>query len=61
MLKNVAIILGLVVGLSACMGPYGYNGYGQTEYGYYRPAYYGYDIDTPVYYGRSYGQHGTVQ
>ena len=45
------------------MGPYGYNGYGQTGYGYYRPAYYGYGIDTPVYYGGSYSysQHGTVQ
>jgi hypothetical protein len=63
MLKNLAIVLGLVAGLSACMGPYGYNGYGQTGYGYYRPAYYGYGIDTPVYYGGSYSysQHGTVQ
>jgi hypothetical protein len=63
MLKNLAIVLGLVAGLSACMGPYGYNGYGQTGYGYYRPVYYGYGIDTPVYYGGSYSysQHGTVQ
>jgi hypothetical protein len=27
MLKNLVIVLGLVAGLSACMGPYGYDGY----------------------------------
>jgi hypothetical protein len=61
MLKNLAIVLGLVVGLSGCMGPYGHDGYGQTEYGYYTPAYYGYRIETPVYHGASYSQHGMVQ
>jgi hypothetical protein len=34
MLKNLAIVLGLVAGLAACMGPYGYSGYGNTGYGY---------------------------
>ena len=33
MFKNLAIVLGLMVGLSACMGPYGYSGYG-AGYGY---------------------------
>ena len=68
MLKNLAIVLGLVVGLSACMGPYGYNGYGTgygynrpanygygAGYGYNSPANYGYGYNTPVYYGGSYG------
>ena len=53
MLKNLAIVLGLVAGLSACMGPYGYSGYG-AGYGYNRPANYGYGYNTPVYYGGSY-------
>jgi hypothetical protein len=53
MLKNLAIVVGLVAGLSACMGPYGYSGYG-TGYGYNRPANYGYGYSTPVYYGGSY-------
>jgi hypothetical protein len=65
MLKTLAIVLGLVAGLSACMGPYGYNGYG-AGYGYNRPANYGYGYssstpanygygyNTPVYYGGSY-------
>jgi hypothetical protein len=61
MLKNVAIVLGLVAGLSACMGPYDYNGYGNPGYGYSRPAYYGYGYNTPVYYGAGYSQHGTMQ
>jgi len=65
MLKNLAIVLGLVVGLSACVAPYGYNGYGNTGYGYNQPAYYGYGYNTPLYYGGpSYpqtSQHGTVQ
>ena len=34
MLKNLAMVLGLVAGLTACMGPYGYSGYGHTGYGY---------------------------
>ena len=34
MLKNLAMVLGLVAGLTACMGPYGYSGYGNTGYGY---------------------------
>jgi hypothetical protein len=34
MLKTLAIVLGLVAGLTACMGPYGYNGYGNTGHGY---------------------------
>lgn len=53
MLKNLAIVLGLMVSLSACMGPYGYNGYG-AGYGYNKPAYYGYGYNTPVYYGAGY-------
>jgi hypothetical protein len=53
MLKKLAIVLGLVAGLSACMGPYGYNGYGGTGYGYNQPAYYGYDYNRPAYYGAS--------
>jgi len=61
MLKNLAIVFGLVAGLSACAAPYGYPGYGDTGYGYNEPAYYG-----PVYYGPGYypihtSQHGTVQ
>jgi hypothetical protein len=63
MLKNLAIVLvvlGLGVGLSACMGPYGYNGYGYNGYngyGYNTPAYYGpgYNSDT------SHNPHGTMQ
>ena len=34
MLKNLAMVLGLVAGLTACTGPYGYSGYGNTGYGY---------------------------
>ena len=34
MLKNLAMVLGLVAGLTACMGPYGSSGYGYTGYGY---------------------------
>jgi hypothetical protein len=51
MLKNLAIVFGLMVSLSACMGPYG--GYG-AGYGYNKPAYYGYGYNTPVYYGAGY-------
>ena len=49
MLKNLAIVLGLVAGLSACMGPYGYNGYSGSGYGRSTPVYYGgsYYSDTP--------------
>jgi hypothetical protein len=64
MIKNLTIVLGLVVGLSACVAPYGYSGYGNTGYGYAEPAYYGYGSGTPVYYGPGYqhtSQHGTVQ
>jgi hypothetical protein len=53
MLKNLARVLGLMVSLSAYMGPYGYNGYG-AGYGYNKPAYYGYGYNTPVYYGAGY-------
>ena len=46
MLKNLAIVVGLMAGLSACI-PYGYNGYryntiGYAPYGrtfYYGPGY----------------------
>ena len=34
MLKNLAMVLGLAAGLTACMGPYGSSGYGNTGYGY---------------------------
>ena len=63
MLKNLAIILGLMTSLSACVAPYGYPGYGDPGYGYGPPAYYGYS-NAPVYYGSGYphqSQHGTVQ
>jgi hypothetical protein len=53
MLKNLAVVLGLMVSLSACMGPYGYSGYG-TGYGYNRPANYGYGYGTPANYGYGY-------
>ena len=48
MLKNLAIIVGLMAGLSACI-PYGYNGYDSTGYGYNQPAYNGYSYNTTVY------------
>jgi len=51
MLKNLAIVVGLVAGLSACMGPYGYNGYNDTGYSYSRPAYYGYGYNGYGYNG----------
>jgi hypothetical protein len=58
MLKKLTIVVGLVAGLSACVGPYGYNGYGNTGYGYNKPAYYGYGYNTPFYYGTGYnGYH----
>jgi hypothetical protein len=61
MLKTLAIVVGLVAGLSACVGPYGYNGYGYNGYGYSRPAYYGYGYgyNTAVYYGGSYRSRRT--
>ena len=34
MLKNLPMVLGLVAGLTACTGPYGYSGYGNTGHGY---------------------------
>ena len=54
MLKNLAIVVGLMAGLSACI-PYGYNGYDSTGYGYNQPAYNGYRYNTTVYapYGRT--------
>lgn len=65
MVKNLVIVLGLVIGLSACMGPYGYDGYGDARYGYGRPASYGYGYNTPgYYYGAGFpytSPHGTVQ
>jgi hypothetical protein len=48
MLKNLAIVVGLVAGLSACI-PYGYNGYDSTGYGYNQPAYNGNSYNTPAY------------
>jgi hypothetical protein len=48
MIKNLAIVIGLMAGLSAC-GPYGYNGYDSTGYGYNQPAYAGSSYSTPVY------------
>ena len=54
MLKNLAIVVGLVAGLSACI-PYGYNGYGSTGNGYNQPAYSGYSYNTPVYAPYSHG------
>jgi hypothetical protein len=54
MLKNLAIVVGLVAGLSACI-PYGYNGYDSTGYGYSQPAYNGYSYNTPVYAPYSHG------
>ena len=58
MLKKLTIVVGLVAGLSAYVGPYGYNGYGNTGYGYNKPAYYGYGYNTPFYYGTGYnGYH----
>ncbi len=51
MLKSLAIVLGLVTGLSACVGPSGYDGYGDARYGYNRPANYGYGYNAPGYYG----------
>jgi hypothetical protein len=57
MLKNLAIVVGLVAGLSACI-PYGYNGYDSTGYGYNQPAYNGYSYApysrTPFSYGAGY-------
>ena len=48
----------LVAGLSACVGPYGYDGYGGTGYGYNQPAYYGYGYNRPAYYGYGYNTLG---
>jgi hypothetical protein len=59
MLKNLAIVVGLAAGVSACI-PYGYNGYDSTGYGYNQPAYNqpaynGYSYDTPGYAPYSHG------
>jgi hypothetical protein len=48
MFKNLATVVGLMAGLSACI-PYGYNGYDSTGYGYNQPAYNGYSSNTPAY------------
>jgi hypothetical protein len=56
MLKNLTIVFGLMVGLSACAVPYGTTGYGSTEPAYYGPVYYG-----PGYYPPHTSEHGTVQ
>jgi hypothetical protein len=66
MLKNLALALGLLAGLSACAAPYGYPEYGYPGYGYAEPpAYSGYGYaPAPTYYGPDYlhpSQHGTVQ
>jgi hypothetical protein len=57
MLKNLAIVVGLVAGLSACI-PSGYNGYDSTGYGYNQPSYNGYSYApysrTPFSYGAGY-------
>jgi hypothetical protein len=62
MLKNLAIVTGLLAGLSACI-PYGYNGYDSTRYGYNQPAYSGSSYNasgyapysrTPFSYGAGY-------
>ena len=60
--KNLMIVLGLIMGLSACAAPSGYNGYGNPGYGYGGPTFYGYG-NQPVYYGPGYplSPHGTVQ
>ncbi|MBV9202225.1 MAG: hypothetical protein JO320_09820 [Alphaproteobacteria bacterium] len=57
MLKNLAIVFGLIAGLSACAAPpYPNAGYGYNEPAYYGPVYYG-----PGYYPPHASQHGTVQ
>jgi hypothetical protein len=56
MLKNLAIVFGLVAALSACAAPYPNSGYGYNEPAYYGPVYYG-----PGYYPPNTSQHGTVQ
>lgn len=61
MLKNLAIALGLMAGLSACAAPYGYTGYDNPGYGYNEPAYYGPVYYEPGYYPIHTSQHGTVQ
>ena len=48
MLKNLAIVIGLMACLSACI-PYGYNGYDSTGYGQNQPAYSGSSYNTPIY------------
>ena len=60
MLKNLAIVVGLMAGLSACI-PYGYNGYDSTGYGYNQPAYNGSSYNTPDYapYSRTPFSYGT--
>jgi hypothetical protein len=52
MLKNLAIVVGSVAGLSACI-PYGYNGYDSTGYSYNTPVY-APDRRTPFFYGAGY-------
>ena len=62
MLRKLAIVLALIAGLSACVGPA--PPYGNPGYGYTGPAVYG--PNNPVYYGPGYypphtSEHGTVQ
>jgi hypothetical protein len=64
--KNLALALGLLAGMSACVAPYGYPGYGYPPgYGYAAPPAYVYGYPpAPEYYGSDYphiSQHGTVQ
>ena len=56
MLKNLAMVLGLAAGLTACMGPYGSSGYGNTGYGYSaRDSGYRYNRNDDARYG--YGRY----
>jgi hypothetical protein len=66
MLKNLALVFGLLAGLSACVAPYRYPEYGYPPgYAYSQPPSYGYgNTPAPTYYGPDYphiSQHGTVQ
>ena len=54
MLKNLAIVVGLAAGVSACISS-GYNGHDSSGYGYNQPAYNGYSYDTPGYAPYSHG------
>ena len=57
MVKNLAMVLGLVVGLSACADPYyGYHGSGSDGYGYHGSGFGGSGYNGFGYNG--YGYHG---